>query len=242
MSIRRLFGTPKPLPPALVLSSPPVTVSLRVHARAKRFTLRLAAAGKGAVLTMPPGVPLSQVEAFLQEHRGWLARALAQQPEDRQARPGARLPVDGMPLPLVAGTHRGAPRLLDGQLVLPSGANPGPAVAAWLKDRARARLVPAVHRYAALLGRKPTAVSLRDTRSRWGSCTSAGRISFSWRLAMAPVEVQDYVAAHEAAHLREMNHSPRYWAHVADLMPDYSARRAWLRREGRDLHAWRFES
>ncbi|MEM9762529.1 MAG: SprT family zinc-dependent metalloprotease [Pseudomonadota bacterium] len=241
MSIRRLFGKPQPLPPALVLSEPPVTVSLRVNARARRFTLRLAGTGKGAVLTMPPGVPLRQVETFLHEHRGWLARALAQQPDDRRPFPGALLPIDGVPVPLVAGTHRGAPRLVDGRLVLPRGPKPGPAAAAWLKERARARLVPAVHHFAEALGREPTAVSLRDTRSRWGSCTSAGRISFSWRLAMAPVEVQDYVAAHEAAHLREMNHSPRYWAHVARLMPDYARRRAWLRREGRDLHAWQFD-
>ncbi|MEL7137816.1 MAG: SprT family zinc-dependent metalloprotease [Pseudomonadota bacterium] len=242
MSVRRLFGGRKPLPRSLALSDPHVSVALRVNARARRFTLRLAEPGAGAVLTMPPGVPLAHVEKFLLEHRGWLAHALAGQPEGQRPIPGALLPVDGAPVPLIAGSHRGAPRLLDNRLILPSGKTPGPAVAAWLKERARGRLVPAVHRYAEALGRRPAAVSLRDTRSRWGSCSSTRRISFSWRLAMAPLEVQDYVAAHEAAHLCEMNHSSRYWAHVERLMPDYAIHRAWLRREGRKLHAWQFNA
>lgn len=242
MSLRDLFAPRRPLPPALTLEQPSVTVALRVNARARRFTLRLAAPGstEGAILTLPPGVPLAHVETFLAEHRGWLARALAEQPEGRRPAPGGVLPVDGALVPLVAGTHRGPPVLDAGRLVLPGGRRHGPVLAAWLKERARQRLVPAAHRYAEALGCRPTAISLRDTRSRWGSCSSAGRLAFSWRLAMAPPEVQDYVAAHEAAHLREMNHSARYWAHVERLMPDYAPRRAWLRKEGRSLHAYCF--
>ncbi|MEO0763396.1 MAG: YgjP-like metallopeptidase domain-containing protein, partial [Pseudomonadota bacterium] len=107
---------------------------------------------------------------------------------------------------------------------------------------ARERMAPAIERYAAEAGRRCTALSFRDTRSRWGSCSSAGRISLSWRLAMAPPVVQDYVAAHEVAHLVEMNHSPRYWAVLARLMPDYEIHRRWLRREGRALHAYDFSA
>ncbi|MEM6678230.1 MAG: M48 family metallopeptidase [Pseudomonadota bacterium] len=230
------------LPDRIRLEDPAVTVALRVSTRARRFTLRLDPAGDGAVLTMPPGVALAHVEAFLQEHAGWLAHALARQPERVRISPGARVPVDGVDQLLLSGDHRGAPRLSECGLVLPAGRAPGRAVQAWLKERARARMVPAVERYAAQLGRPVAAVSLRDTRSRWGSCTSAGRISLSWRLAMAPVAVQDYVAAHEVAHLQEMNHSPRYWRCLAGLMPDYQRHRAWLRREGRHLHAYDFDS
>ena len=87
-----------------------------------------------------------------------------------------------------------------------------------------------------------TALALRDTRSRWGSCTHEGRLMYSWRLAMAPPEVLDYVAAHEVAHLAHMDHSPRFWAAVATLMPGYAPRRAWLRRNGADLMAWSFRA
>jgi predicted metal-dependent hydrolase len=83
-------------------------------------------------------------------------------------------------------------------------------------------------------------VTLRDTRSRWGSCTSAGDLMFSWRLIMAPSAVLDYVVAHEVAHLAEMNHSDRFWAQVERLFPDHAAPRAWLRRNGAGLHAWDF--
>ena len=85
-----------------------------------------------------------------------------------------------------------------------------------------------------------TGIALRDTRSRWGSCTAQGRLMFSWRLAMAPDGVLDYVAAHEVAHLAHMNHAPAFWAEVGRLMPDWTARRDWLRRNGAALQAWQF--
>ncbi|MEM8625207.1 MAG: SprT family zinc-dependent metalloprotease [Pseudomonadota bacterium] len=225
---------------SVILDDPPVRVALRYHARARRFTLRLSPEGDGAVLTLPEGVAPAHAAAFLREHRGWLARALAEQPTVPRLVPGTVVPIDGIDRVLVAGTHRGAPRLETDRIVLPAGRQPGPALSALLKKRARDRLVPAVHRYAAVIGKEPAAVSLRDTRSRWGSCSSARRIGFSWRLAMAPVTVQDYVAAHEAAHLQHMDHSPRYWATLRSIMPDYQIHRSWLRREGRKLHAFRF--
>jgi predicted metal-dependent hydrolase len=90
------------------------------------------------------------------------------------------------------------------------------------------------------LGRRYTRLTLRDTRSRWGSCSATGALSYSWRLILAPPRVLDYVAAHEVAHLAQMNHSPAFWAEVARLMPDYESPRAWLRREGSALHRYRF--
>lgn len=216
-------------------------VALRVNVRARRFTLRLASDGNGAVLTMPPGVPLEAVKAFLAEHRGWLTRALARQPVFQPVGQGTLLPVDGSVL-RVTVEERGSrtPRIADERLFMGPGAAPGPRLAAWLKARARDRMVPAVMAYAAELGRPVAGVALRDTRSRWGSCSAAGRISLSWRLAMAPPAVQAYVAAHEAAHLVEMNHSSRYWAVLERLMPDYATHRTWLRAEGRGLHAFDF--
>ncbi|MGB5557542.1 MAG: M48 family metallopeptidase, partial [Paracoccaceae bacterium] len=114
-------------------------------------------------------------------------------------------------------------------------------IRAFLKLAARDRLNVAVDRYADLAGRRVSNITLRDTRSRWGSCTSDGRLMFSWRLIMAPPRVLDYVAAHEVAHLVEMNHSPAYWAVVRRIYPDYEVQRRWLRAHGQKLHAVRFD-
>lgn len=226
----------------IALSHLPVAVRLKVSARARRFTLRLGAPGEDAVLTLPPCVPRREAEDFLERHAGWLERALARQPEGVRVGHGVQLPVGGSLLEIVAAEGpRRAPRIEGGQLVLAGHGTAGPRIAAWLREQARAVLVPAAQAYAGTLGRKVQGVALRDTRSRWGSCSSTGRLSFSWRLAMAPPEVQDYVAAHEAAHLVEMNHGPRFWALVERLRPDHRAERAWLRDEGRRLHAFRFD-
>ncbi len=180
---------------------------------------------------------------FLMRQSDWLARALARHPGRVLVGDGTRLPVAGeeVGIAVVDGPRR-APRLENGRLILSGPGAPGPRIAAFLKSRARDALVPAAQHYAGMLGRRAAAVSLRDTRSRWGSCSARGRLSFSWRLAMAPPEVLDYVAGHEAAHLVEMSHGCRYWEVVERIMPDYHRHRAWLKREGRGLHGFRFEA
>ncbi len=225
------------------LRDPPCRVRVRTRANARRFTLRLDAGGDGAVLTQPPGIGRSETRAFLEEHAGWLRAALERVPSVVAVGPGTRIPVEGRPVIVeVAPGPRRAPILEDTRLLLRGEGNESRRIAQWLKLRARNRLAPAAEGYAAQLGRRVARVSLRDTRSRWGSCTSRGALSFSWRLAMAPLEVQDYVAAHEAAHLVEMNHSPRFWAKVDQLMPDWKRHRDWLRRQGRELHRYRFDT
>ncbi len=110
-------------------------------------------------------------------------------------------------------------------------------VTRYLKKQAKADLTRAVTRHCDTLGVEYKAISVKDTRSRWGSCTSDGQLSFSWRLIMAPPKVLDYVAAHECAHLLEMNHSPKFWAHVAKCVPDWKRQRAWLRTHGAGLQS-----
>ncbi len=192
-----------------------------------------------AVLTLPPGLAEAEVRDFLARHREWLRRAQTRMPEPMAVRAGLALPVDGVPVAL--DVHAGRTRLEGDRLLLQAGQPEGRRAAAWLKARARRRLAPLAEAAAARLGRQVTAIALKDTRSRWGSCSTLGRLNFSWRIAMAPPEVQAYLAAHEAAHLVEMNHSPRYWAVLAQLMPDFERPRAWLKREGRTLHRYRFE-
>lgn len=220
---------------------PPCRVRVVRSARARRFTLRLETCGAGAVLTVPPGVPAAESRRFLARHAGWLRAALARQPEATLVGPGIELPVAGVSVPVVARSGpRRPPVLEDGTLILQGAGAEGPRIAAWLKLRARDALLPAARGYARRLGREIAEISLRDTRSRWGSCSSRATLNFSWRLAMAPPAVLDYVAAHEAAHLVEMNHSDRYWRLLQSLVPDHARHRTWLKREGRRLHAYRF--
>lgn len=225
------------------LDDPECHVRLVANKRARRFILRLDSAGDGAVLTAPPSVPRHELLGFLHAHTDWLRKALESRPRQIAVEAGVTIPIDGVDTVIVAcdGPRR-PPHLGNGELVLQGPGEPGPRIAAWLKLRARDALLPAARGYARRLGQPIGRISLRDTRSRWGSCSSRGTLSFSWRLAMAPPDVLDYVAAHEAAHLVEMNHSKRYWAVLESIMPDYSSRRGWLKREGRRLHAYRFDT
>jgi predicted metal-dependent hydrolase len=220
--------------------NPRVALTLRHSKRARRVSLRVSGLDGRVTLSVPRGVSEAEALDFAQSRAGWLRAQLARQPDRVAVAPGLDLPLEGRLLRIAAGAGR-AVRLDDDAIRVPG---PEARIAArlegWLKARARDRLAEASDRYAARLGRRYSRITLRDTRSRWGSCSSQSALSYSWRLIMAPPEVLEYVAAHEVAHLAEMNHSPAFWAVVADLLPDHDAPRKWLRREGAGLHRYRF--
>lgn len=227
----------------ILLADPPCRVVVQKNARARRFILRLDPGGDGAILTVPARVPEHEWRSFLQRHTGWLANAMARRPARVTVGHGTELPVGGAQVRIeVLDGRRRAARLDGGQLLLQGSGSEGPRVAAWLKLRARDLIEPAARMHARRVGRQIERISLRDTRSRWGSCSTTGTLSFSWRLAMAPDAVADYVAAHEAAHLVEMNHSPRFWRIVGDLVPDWKVHRDWLKAHGRALHRFDFSA
>ncbi|MDR5651725.1 M48 family metallopeptidase [Ruixingdingia sedimenti] len=220
---------------------PEVEITLRRSARARRISLRVSSLDGRVTLTLPARARESEGMAFLRDRADWIRAALARVPPPRAPGPGGILPIEGRGVPVLAGPARGPVRVTPEGLVVPGDpALAGPRIAAFLKALARGRLASACDRHAAALGRPYSRLVLRDTRSRWGSCTTAGVLMFNWRLVMAPPEVLDYVAAHEVAHLAEMNHSPAFWAVVARLMPQHAAPRAWLRAEGNALHGWQF--
>ncbi len=220
---------------------PPIEVALRISRRARRLSLRVSRLDGRVSLTMPKGARIGAAQAFVTEREDWIRGHLDTTPAPIVLRPGGTVLFEGRPMPLVARGGRAA-RLEADVITLPLSApeKTGARVAALFKQAARTRLTEASHRHAVALGREFSAITLRDTRSRWGSCSPEGRLMYSWRLVMAPPAVLEYVAAHEVAHLAEMNHSQAFWNQVERLMPDYHTHRLWLRRHGARLHAYRF--
>jgi predicted metal-dependent hydrolase len=219
---------------------PEIEVHLRRNARARRISLRVSRLDGKVSLTLPSRVPEAEGMAFVAEKADWIRKQLSDRPDHVDVGLGASIPFQGVLLDVAAGTGRSVQ--IDGERLLVPGAEAGTArrVEAFLKTQARERLADATDDYAAALGRRYTKLTLRDTRSRWGSCTSAGGLMFSWRLIMAPEEVLKYVAAHEVAHLEQMNHSPKFWALVERLYGPHQAERRWLKAHGDKLHRYRF--
>ena len=222
-----------------------VDVRVVENPRTTRLTLRLVPSGKtGEALrvTVPPGTPEADVDGFLARNRHWAAARLARLPDVVRIAEGATISLRGMPHRIVhSGRTRGVVATgmeEDGPVIRVHGDRGTVAkkVMEFLKRQARADLTTAVARYSAMLGVKAASITLRDTTSRWGSCSSTGALNFSWRIVLAPPEVLDYLAAHEVAHLREMNHSDAFWSLVAEICPDYEAHKAWLRVHGSGLH------
>lgn len=222
-----------------------IPVPVRRSARARRMLLRVDPVRGGPELVLPPSAKVDAARAFATKNLGWLRARLAHLPARTSFAHGAAVPILGREHVI---RHRpdqrgGVWRVEDpdGSVELHvSGAEEHLArrVTDFLKGEARKTVGPRAKLHAEALGRRVGRVTVRDTATRWGSCSSRGDLSFSWRLVLAPEEVLDYVVAHEAAHLIEMNHSERFWALVERLMPDYKRPRTWLKRHGSKLHAY----
>lgn len=218
-------------------------LTIREHDRATRMTLRIEPGGQALRMSVPVGISEREIDSFLHRHHGWLSSRLSTMPKPAALEEGASIPIGGTPYRIErTGKLRCVTKAteIDGEFVLQVGGAPehlGRRIADYLKKRARQELEPAVSRHAANLGKTATSLKVRDTKSRWGSCTSDGRLSFSWRIAMAPDFVLDYLAAHEVAHLQEMNHSPKFWALCKRLCPETDRAKAWLKKNGSALLA-----
>ena len=219
---------------------PPVEITLRRSARSRRFSLRVSQLDGRVTLSMPLRAREAEAMDFARSHESWLRAALARRPAHSLVTLGDRLPVEGRLLTLTAATGR-SPRIEGDSLLLPGDpARASARTQAFLKTLARDRLAAASDHYARQIGRKVTRITLRDTRSRWGSCAHDGALMYSWRLIMAPPAVLTYVAAHEVAHMVEMNHSDAFWSVVSRLYPHWQIQRRWLHAHGKDLHALQF--
>jgi len=226
---------------AVLPGDPPIDITLRRSPRARRISLRVSGLDGRVTLTMPRRGTEAEALGFARQKEDWIRKQLAGRPGAVPVLPGVVLPLGGLALMLAPAAVR-APRVEGGHLLVPQGAATAALVEVFARTMARDALVAASDRYAAALGLSYGRITLRDTRSRWGSCSAAGDLMYSWRLILAPPAVLNYVAAHEVAHLARMDHSPAFWAVVARLMPDHAQHRAWLRREGASLHRWVFRS
>ncbi|MBB5751810.1 M48 family metallopeptidase [Prosthecomicrobium pneumaticum] len=231
-------AAPKPDHLLVAIDGEAVRVAINWNARARRYTLRLRGAVREPVVTIPARGRLAEAQAFLDRHAGWLKTRMAALPAARPIADGATLPFRGAEVTIVHRPGRGVTRLEGDRLIVAGdAAHLKRRVLDFLRREARADLVAASERHAAALGVAIRSVTVKDPVSRWGSCSSSGALSYSFRLVMAPPFVLDYLAAHEVAHLKEMNHSARFWRLVDSLTPQVEPARAWLARNGAALHA-----
>jgi predicted metal-dependent hydrolase len=217
-------------------------IAINRSTRSRRFTLRVRSASRDVLLTMPTRASMKAAREFAERHSAWIGARLARLPRPVAFEPMARTPLRGVDHTIV---HRPQARGVvwieageEGPLICVAGERPHVArrVADYLKREALKDIEAAVARHAKAIGVRPARISVRDTVSRWGSCSSAGRLSFSWRLIFAPPYVLDYLAAHEVAHMVHMNHSPKFWAVVGRASPDVKRAEAWLKAHGASLH------
>jgi len=220
-------------------------VRLRRHSQARRYTLRIQTATREIVVTMPPRGSVRQAEEFASKHGAWIAARLKRLPEALPFENGAIIPLRGVDHRI---DHRRSARGTVWAEVSPDGerllcvAGEAPHVARRVRDHlkreAKRDLEAASRLAAASLGVTVKRVSIRDQSSRWGSCSSTGVLSYSWRLILAPPFVLDYLAAHEVAHLVELNHSRAFWRVVERISPHYKVAKVWLDTHGPGLHRY----
>ena len=209
-----------------------VPVRVRVSRRARRMALKIDAVGDAVELVLPPRTSLPRALNFLKSNREWVESRLAALPPRVTFTEGEHVPILGVPhrIRCVTRSREHGPVWIEGRELRVTGQGPHVArrVRDFLKEHARAELGRRARRLAQQIGKSVGRITVRDTTTRWGSCSANGNMAFSWRLIMAPEAVLNYVVAHEVAHLAEMNHGPRFWRLVERLAPDFERHRDWL--------------
>jgi predicted metal-dependent hydrolase len=224
-------------PEMLALPSGLARVEWRRSLRARRVSLRIDPTGGAVIVTLPARATRKAGMTLLMGHAEWVSSRLAALPEAVTFTEGALVPICGVPYRIRhAPAAKGGAFLLDQELHVTGAVDfLCRRVRDFLRQEARRQLGALAVAKAALIGVVPKRITMKDTTSRWGSCAPDKSLAFSWRLVMAPAFVQDYVVAHEVAHLRHMNHGPKFWSLVDELTPHTKAAVPWLRAEGARL-------
>ena len=227
----------------LAKSGTSVPVRVHIDRRARRVSVRIDPTAREAIATAPSARYALDAIGFASERVDWIAERLDALPRAVVFKPGAYIPLRGV-IHRLRHAETGRTVKIDRTLgPTPILLIPGSRevfadkTRAFLRAAARVDFAERVAVHAETLKVKPRSISIKDTRSRWGSCSSEGRLNFSWRLVCAPPFALDYVAAHEVAHIKEMNHSDRFWKQVERCYPDWREARNWLHERGGVLHA-----
>jgi predicted metal-dependent hydrolase len=241
--LRQLFSGRKspvvlPLEPIVVeIDGKSVTVKLKRHAAARRMVLRLARDGEGFAMTLPKRQSISSAKVFLEASQTWMQNTLARRGRKNET---AVFMLHGVETQIVVTERARGLVVHDGNaktLTVPGGqAHWKRRLTEWLKREAEAALRKSSSDYATKMCLRFSKLTVRDQKSRWGSCSDDGALSYSWRLILAPEFVLDYVAAHEVAHLKEMNHGPRFWRLVLTHCARTREAQTWLKVNGHQLH------
>jgi len=238
LKIARLVH-PAPEPVVIEIDGQLLNLRFRRNAAARRLVLRLDQKNKGLVMTLPQRAGLVEAMAFAEKSRIWISNTLAKQPLPATFGDGVNLLFRGREYKVrLTGAARGVVQVTDHEIRVPG--NPEHAqrrMRDYLREEAKRELTLRSRHYAQAMSTKFSRIAIRDQKSRWGSCSSAGVLSYSWRLILTPDYVCDYVAAHEVAHLREMNHGPRFWRLVLTHCPHAKLAKQWLKRHGKDVHS-----
>lgn len=226
-------------PESMQLPHGPVPVQWRRSARARKVSLRIDPRAASVIVTLPMRVAKAQGHALLLAHAGWVAERLSRLPDATCFADGAEVTLHGTPIRIRHAPGRRGAAVEDGTLLVGGATEFLPRrIEDFLRNQARHHLGTLAVAKAALLGteaRRLRRVVIKDTRTRWGSCTADGTVMLSWRLVMAPPTVQDYVVGHEVAHLVHMDHGARFWALVDQVTPHRVAATRWLQAHGTGL-------
>ena len=238
---RKTSPLPPPVTEMMLVADQQVQLTFKRHASARRFTLRLTRDGAGFAMTMPRRASMADARAFALKSESLMLRVLARRVPKVDVAPGAVIMLRGVEHVIAAtGKARGQVIHDAGERILHVPGAPQHLrrrLLDWLKAEAAHDLDVASTKYAAAMAARFRKINIRDQKSRWGSCSTDGVLNYSWRLVLAPAYVLDYVAAHEVAHLREMNHSTRFWRLVLSHCPQSRSAKSWLKLHGTRLHA-----
>jgi predicted metal-dependent hydrolase len=218
-------------------TSAELTYTIRRSDRARRIRVRVDPRDGAVEVVLPRRAAQREAATAVAELRSWIDRRRAEVAV-AQARVAARdgtVPYLGTDLLLRPEPGRTRVHRRGDVLLVPDG-DPSAALERWYRRQARAEIAPRLDAAAAAVGKSYTKLTIRDQRTRWGSCSSTGAMSFNWRLLLAPEAVLDYVVEHEVCHIEVMDHSPRFWALLESRVPDWREHSRWLRRYGSTLN------
>ena len=219
---------------------PEINVSVRKSNKAKRLSIRISGVTNEVSLIVPKQVSFSKAKQFAINKEQWIRKQLRYKIDPFEIKLGSLVPVEGFYYLIEMGENKRI-KVESNKILIPSHFTDIPKhLKAYLLELSRQRLFSMTKFYCELIGKTFVKVSIKDPKTRWGSCTAKGNLMYSWRLIMAPKSVLEYLVVHEVSHLVEMNHSKKFWQQVEKMLPNFQKPHLWLKENGKKLHSYQF--